>query len=149
MLSQVVDASTNFALWCYPTTPSCVVYEKDYGLTSIVTPNGRTDQNPESRQDLAIPGLLNACITSRHSLISVVKPPVLSRRREIRFKERLLTQDRATCIAKESTTHGAVGSKWENTAMAIAAQSESNELITLCTFKKNMAEIVRYTIDSK
>ncbi len=149
MLSQVDDASTNFALWCYPTTPSCVLFEKHYGLTSIVTPNGRTDQNPESRQDLAIPGLLNACITPRHSLIYVVKPPVLSRRRETRFEERFLTQDLATCISKEGTTHGAIGSKWENTAVAVAAQSESTELLILCTFKKNMAEIVKYTIDGK
>ncbi|CAD6579226.1 MAG: hypothetical protein ASARMPREDX12_009098 [Alectoria sarmentosa] len=53
---RVDDASTNFSLWCYPNTPACVVHERHYGLTSIVQPNGQTAQNPESRQDLAIPG---------------------------------------------------------------------------------------------
>lgn len=151
MLSQVDDASTNFSLWCYPNTPACVVHERHYGLTSIVQPNGQTAQNPESRQDLAIPGLLNACITPRNSLIYVVKPSIVSRHRISRFEERLLTseQDLAKRVSKEGTTHGAIGSKWENTAIAVAAQSESTELITLCTFKRNMAEVVKYTVDYK
>lgn len=149
MLLQVDDASTTFSLWCYPNTPACVIHERHYGLTSVVQATDQTDQNPKSRQDLAIPGLLNACITPRNSLIYVFKPSILSRRRESRFEERFLTseQDLAPCISKEGTTHGAVGSKWENTAIAVATQSESTELITLCTFKRNMAEVVKYTMD--
>lgn len=152
---RVDDASTSFFLWCYPDTPACVIHERHFGLTSVLQPNDPndpndpTDQNPESRQDLGIPGLLNACITPRNSLIYVVKPSILSRRRETRFEERLLTSDQtlATGISKEGTTHGAVGSRWENTAVAVAAQSESTELITLCTFSRNLAEVVKYRID--
>lgn len=149
MLSQVDDASTSFFLWCYPDTPACVIHERYFGLTSVLQPNDPTDQNPESRQDLGIPGLLNACITPRNSLIYIVKPSILSRRRETRFEERLLTSDQtlAAGISKEGTTHGAVGSRWENTAVAVAAQSESTELITLCTFSRNLAEVVKYRID--
>lgn len=150
-MSQVDDASTNFSLWCYPHTPACVIQEKYYGLTSIIQPNGQTDPPPESRQDLPIPGLLDACITRRNSLIYVVKPPILSRRRDSRFEERHLTSetDLAICISEKSTTHGAVGGRWENAAIAVATQSDSTEIITLCTFKRNVAEVIKYTIDYK
>ena len=149
MLSQVDDASTNFSLWCYPNTPACVVHERNHGLTSIVQPNGRTNQNPEPRQDLAIPGLLNASITPRNSLIYAVNPSIMSRRRETRLEERLLTSEQGCSprIPREGTTHGAFGSKWENTAIAVVAQSESTELVTLCTFKRNTVEVVKCTID--
>lgn len=105
MLSQIDDASTNISLWCYPNTPAYVVHERHYGLTSVVQPNGQTAQNPESRQDLAIFGFLNACIMPRNSLIYVVKPHIISRHRISRFEERLLTseQDLTKCVWKEST----------------------------------------------
>ena len=147
--SQVDDATTDFFLWCCPDDAACVIHERHYGLTSIVQLNGRTDQDPESRQDLAIPGLLNACITPRRSLVYAVKPSMLSRRRELRFEERLLNSERDlfTSISNESATHRANVSKWTNAKIAAAAQSESTELITLCTFKRNLVENVKYTVD--
>lgn len=149
MSSQVEDATTDFSLWCCPDKAACVVHERHYGMTSIVQLNGRTDQDPESRQDMAIPGLLNACITPRESLVYAVRPPILSLRQGLRFEERLLKSERDlfTCISKESTTHEANVSKWENATIVAAAQSESTGLITLCTFKNHLVEIVKYTMD--
>lgn len=149
MLPQVDDASIDFSLWCYPDSPACVVHERGYGLTSIIRRDAQPDLNPESRQDLPIPNLVDACITPRKTLIYVVKPSLLSSHRESRFEERLLMSesDRPTCISKEVTVHGAVFTKWEKSAIAVAAQSESTEVITLCTFKKNMVEVIKYIID--
>ncbi|KAF6230791.1 hypothetical protein HO173_010907 [Letharia columbiana] len=71
------------------------------------------------------PVFFTLCITPRNPLIYVVKSSILSRRREARFEERLLRseQDRPKWISKKATTHGAVGSKWENIAIAVAAQA--------------------------
>lgn len=150
-LPQVDDASIDFSLWCFPDSPACVVHERGYGLTSIIRQNAEPDLNPESRQDLPILNLVNACITPRKTLIYVVKPSLLSSRREFRFKERLLMSesDRPTCISKEGTVHGAVITKWKKSAIAVAAQGESTEVITLCTFKSNMVEVIKYIVDYK
>lgn len=150
-LPQVDDASIDFSLWCYPDSPACVIHERGYGLTSIIRRNAQSDLNPESRQDLPIPNLVNACITPRKTLIYVVKPSLLSSRREFRFEERLLMSesDRPTCISKESIVHGEVITRWKKSAIVVAAQSESTEVITLCTFKRNMIEVIKYLVDYK
>ena len=78
-----------------------------------------------------------------------IKPSILSIRREARFEERFLKteQARVSSIMKEATTHGVIGSNWENNCIAVAAQGDGTEIITLCTFKGNMAEVLKYQID--
>lgn len=55
--------------------------------------------------------------------------------------------DRPTCISKEGTVLGTVITKWEKSAITVAAQGESTEVITLCTFKRNTIEVIKYIID--